>query len=334
MPYVVHNTEGNIQLVIQDGRFDDSTGLTLVGRGYTGYGEFMADNFIRLLENFASAQAPTNPLIGQIWFDKTTSILNYWDGSQWNRFAEEGPRGYAGSQGPQGPTGPQGYAGELGYTGSIGYTGSQGIQGFTGYIGSIGDIGYTGSVGYTGSRGIAGEPGADSTVPGPIGFTGSRGYIGSKGDVGYVGSQGVQGPTGPIGPDGPSGLPGPRGPTGPGISGNLSIADQTISGTILNEDLVFNPLGDGAVVTNSNFVPAVDTFLDCGASSARWAAVYTDTVYSNVFQTGVPPSTSIGSDGDRPGQIAFDQNYFYYCFSNYTGTTDIWRRVAWNNSSW
>lgn len=334
MPYVVRKTDGSVQVVIPDGEYRTAAGLTLVGRGYTGYGEFLADNFIKLTENFASNIAPEVPLDGQIWFNKSTSTLHYWSNNQWNLFAAQGPRGFTGSTGSTGPSGPQGFMGDLGYTGSMGYTGSQGIQGFTGFIGSQGDQGYTGSAGFVGSAGDTGAPGADSTVPGPMGFAGSRGFTGSQGSTGFVGSQGIPGPTGPIGPDGPSGPPGPIGPRGPGMTGNLSINGQTISGTDLDVDVTLNPLGIGSVVANSNTLPGVDTFFDLGSTTARWATVYTDTIDSVVFNTGLPPSTSIGSADDRPGQIAFDQNYFYYCFRTYNGTTDIWKRVAWGNSSW
>jgi len=40
------------------------------------------------------------------------------------------------------------------------------------------------------------------------------------------------------------------------------------------------------------------------------------------------PSTSIGSEGDHPGMIAYNSSYFYVCIAEYDGTTQIWRRSA------
>lgn len=46
-----------------------STSLDLVGPGYIAYGETIAQDFLRLLENFASPNAPINPIEGQLWYD-------------------------------------------------------------------------------------------------------------------------------------------------------------------------------------------------------------------------------------------------------------------------
>ena len=48
-----------------------STSLSLIGKNYPGYGVFMMENFVKLLENFANDSAPSNALPGQIWFDNT-----------------------------------------------------------------------------------------------------------------------------------------------------------------------------------------------------------------------------------------------------------------------
>ena len=62
-----------------------STTLTLTGKGVPNYGEIQQENFIRLLENFASKTAPLNPTIGQVWFDSTASALKvYAMDQQWH----------------------------------------------------------------------------------------------------------------------------------------------------------------------------------------------------------------------------------------------------------
>jgi hypothetical protein len=56
-------------------------GLTLVGRNYPGYGQYVADSFIKVLENFASPTPPANPVEGQLWYDNDTKKLRINDGA-------------------------------------------------------------------------------------------------------------------------------------------------------------------------------------------------------------------------------------------------------------
>lgn len=46
------------------------------------------------------------------------------------------------------------------------------------------------------------------------------------------------------------------------------------------------------------------------------------------------PNTSIGSTDDKSGDLSFDNEYFYYCSSDWDGATDIWKRVAWSANTW
>jgi hypothetical protein len=46
-----------------------STSLDLVGPGYVSYGTAIAQDFLKLLENFASPNPPVNPIEGQLWYD-------------------------------------------------------------------------------------------------------------------------------------------------------------------------------------------------------------------------------------------------------------------------
>lgn len=51
------------------GKNDYSTSLELVGSGYIGYGNSVAQNFVKLLENFASPVPPAHSIEGQLWYD-------------------------------------------------------------------------------------------------------------------------------------------------------------------------------------------------------------------------------------------------------------------------
>ena len=42
----------------------------------------------------------------------------------------------------------------------------------------------------------------------------------------------------------------------------------------------------------------------------------------------VVPATAVGSVGDAEGMYAADASYFYYCFQDYDGSSEIWRRIA------
>jgi hypothetical protein len=55
--------------------------MTLIGKNYAGYGDFLDENFIHLLENGSNTTAPSAPLTGQLWWDKTNTLLKVYNGS-------------------------------------------------------------------------------------------------------------------------------------------------------------------------------------------------------------------------------------------------------------
>ena len=76
MAYTVSKSDGSTLTNLADGVFNASAcSLVLVGRRAVGYGEHFAENFVRLLENFASTTAPTAPLTGQLWYDTSNDTL-------------------------------------------------------------------------------------------------------------------------------------------------------------------------------------------------------------------------------------------------------------------
>lgn len=61
---------------LPDGTIDTtSTSLTLVGKNYPGYGTFLNENMVHIVENFANGAAPTAPLPGQLWWDTAGKYL-------------------------------------------------------------------------------------------------------------------------------------------------------------------------------------------------------------------------------------------------------------------
>ena len=83
MSYTVNKSDGTVLTIVGDGTVDNtSTDLTLVGRRYSGYGEVLNENFVKILESFANRTAPTNPLEGQIWYDTLEGRLKVYTGTE------------------------------------------------------------------------------------------------------------------------------------------------------------------------------------------------------------------------------------------------------------
>jgi hypothetical protein len=84
MAYTVNKTNSSAspnQYTVQDGVVNTQTDLSLIGKGYAGYGEVIAENFLQLLENFSNTSAPTKPILGQLWYDSSTSKLKIYNGT-------------------------------------------------------------------------------------------------------------------------------------------------------------------------------------------------------------------------------------------------------------
>lgn len=81
MAYTINLTDGTIFAVIADGTINSDSSMTLVGKNYAGYGEFLDENFIHLLENGSNTTAPGDPLVGQLWWDKTNGVMKVYNGT-------------------------------------------------------------------------------------------------------------------------------------------------------------------------------------------------------------------------------------------------------------
>ena len=85
MPYIVNFTdsENKSPITVFDNTSSQDTSLTFPGRNVTGYGQIIAENFLKLLENFASSSQPVNPIEGQLWYDTTNGVLQLYDNTNW-----------------------------------------------------------------------------------------------------------------------------------------------------------------------------------------------------------------------------------------------------------
>jgi len=83
MPYVADWTSNNLEGIPNKGPItipdkaivSTATSLILTGKNLTSFGEYQQENFIRLLENFASENAPVYPTVGQLWYDASAQLM-------------------------------------------------------------------------------------------------------------------------------------------------------------------------------------------------------------------------------------------------------------------
>jgi hypothetical protein len=77
MSYTINNYDGTFLTTINDGTLDSTTSLELPGPNYVGYGRYLNENLVYLLQSFAGNTAPAGQnLQGQLWFNKSNQTLN------------------------------------------------------------------------------------------------------------------------------------------------------------------------------------------------------------------------------------------------------------------
>ena len=84
MAYTVNKSNSSASpnsYTVQDGVVNTQTDLSFIGKGYAGYGESIAENFLHLLENFSNSSEPTKPITGQLYYDSTNARLKVFNGS-------------------------------------------------------------------------------------------------------------------------------------------------------------------------------------------------------------------------------------------------------------
>ena len=82
MSYKLNKSDGELLVELADGIIDTTTtDLTLIGKNYSGFGESVNENFIKMIENFAGTAVPGNPLTGQLWYDSGEARLKLYDGT-------------------------------------------------------------------------------------------------------------------------------------------------------------------------------------------------------------------------------------------------------------
>lgn len=84
MAYNITLTNGTSLVTVADGTVDSTnSSITLIGKNYAGYGEFLNENFVKLLENFSNSTPPDHQLAGQLWWNTSTKSLQVYNGTGW-----------------------------------------------------------------------------------------------------------------------------------------------------------------------------------------------------------------------------------------------------------
>jgi microcystin-dependent protein len=93
MSYNINYTDiaaNPIPITVEDQSLNTDLSLTFIGKNYPGsYSTPIGENFLHLLENFASNSMPTNPITGQLWYKTGVDTspaqpkLMVYDGTRW-----------------------------------------------------------------------------------------------------------------------------------------------------------------------------------------------------------------------------------------------------------
>jgi hypothetical protein len=83
MAYQINKTDGTILTTVADGQIDQvSSDIILIGKNFSGFGESLNENLVKMLENFSNSSEPERPLRGQLWFDTRDLKLKVYIGNQ------------------------------------------------------------------------------------------------------------------------------------------------------------------------------------------------------------------------------------------------------------
>jgi hypothetical protein len=85
MAYTIYINTNTVLTTIDLGEVDSiSTSLDLVGKNVNNYGEYINNNLVKLLTNFASPESPRAEQVGQIWYDTADRRLKLYDGIEFS----------------------------------------------------------------------------------------------------------------------------------------------------------------------------------------------------------------------------------------------------------
>lgn len=122
--------------------------------------------------------------------------------------------------------------------------------------------------------------------------------------------------------------------------GNAGSVILRTSNQSANHDLTFDVDGDlnlpsGGAVNTTNLNTSYINFQTNDTIQVGQEGGGKFAVAMKRFQVlASAPTSSIGSEGDVVGCVAFDSTYIYYCTGLYNGVSNIWKRITWSGDTW
>jgi len=88
--YTMNWTDSTLKqaFTLNGGTIDNTTtSLSLTGKGALNWGESIQENILHVMENFASANAPSYATIGQTWYNSSSTRLSVNSSTGWKELA-------------------------------------------------------------------------------------------------------------------------------------------------------------------------------------------------------------------------------------------------------
>jgi hypothetical protein len=364
MSYQILKTNGDqlIQGGLIDGAINQTaTDITLIGQNATGYGLFLNDNFVHLLENFANTSEPSHPIQGQLWYDTQNSVLKVYDNFSFTAVGGTTTSATPPSSYSAGDMWINSVTGQLNFNAGTGnilagpiYTQSQGPCGFfTDDVLDVSGILHTIVYMYVANKliGIYSKdaftpqeaiPGFDNIV---AGFTGSNNVANLEFKVlastasALTDGNDVFPPSGLVKTSGSSII-------APDVSGNGAL---TITAPL---QLILGPGNDIEISVQPEYTLAQAFQIKSNTSNQNFdinlnstSAFFIDAQLGNAGIYNNQPKTTLDVGGTFriaagnapatntstgvPGQIAWDASYIYVCVA-----TNSWKRTLLSSSTW
>jgi hypothetical protein len=89
--YDLYLSSGILLTTVNVKTIDDRahTSVVLIGQGIPNYGAYVAQDLVWMLEHFAKATSPSNPLIGQQWYDTVEGKMKVYTADGWKALSFE-----------------------------------------------------------------------------------------------------------------------------------------------------------------------------------------------------------------------------------------------------
>lgn len=84
MAYNIELSNGSSVTIPSNSIVDDQFSIPLIGRNWSGYGDYAAIAFLHILENFSHDTPPANPTPGQLWHNSSDDKLSVRDAANEN----------------------------------------------------------------------------------------------------------------------------------------------------------------------------------------------------------------------------------------------------------